>query len=148
MSDVSRVRLCMECDFKNGDFCGAGIGAEQPLKQFRSICLGSMWVAKTNRAHVDPKSLLTKLHDVGSDLTDIAAERIRGLTAALDRAEADKAAAVEALETLFDAITATDHVGDRKLTITGSTANLRWLLDAEENAQLILAAAIRAQDPQ
>ena len=40
-----------------------------------------------------------------------------------------------ALDSLLDAITASDMVGDRSLTITGPTANLKWLLEAEEEAR-------------
>ena len=58
---------------------------------------------------------------------------------ALERAETLLAEAVEALDNLIDAITATDQIGDRKLVITGSTANLKWLLEAEEDARATLA---------
>ena len=47
----------------------------------------------------------------------------------------------EALEGLLDAIFAQDHRGDRLLTITGPTASLKWLLEAEEEARAALAKA-------
>ena len=47
---------------------------------------------------------------------------------------------VEALDNLLDAITASDEIGDRTLTITGSTANLTWLLETEDDARAALAA--------
>ena len=40
----------------------------------------------------------------------------------------------DALDNLLQAITAEDQFHDRSLTITGSTANLRWLLEAEDDA--------------
>ena len=46
-----------------------------------------------------------------------------------------------ALDSLLDAITASDMVGDRSLTITGPTANLKWLLEAEEEARDALGDA-------
>jgi hypothetical protein len=54
-------------------------------------------------------------------------------------AEVKLAKAVEALDDLLEAITAEDRFGDRSLTITGSTANLKWLLDAEDTARATLA---------
>jgi hypothetical protein len=47
--------------------------------------------------------------------------------------------AVEALDGLLEAITATTQHGDRSLTITGPTANLKWLLETEEEARATLA---------
>jgi Lar family restriction alleviation protein len=47
--------------------------------------------------------------------------------------------AVEALDDLLEAITAEDRFGDRSLTITGPTANLKWLLETEEEARATLA---------
>jgi Lar family restriction alleviation protein len=46
--------------------------------------------------------------------------------------------AVEALDGLLEAITATTQHGDRSLTITGPTANLKWLLETEEEARATL----------
>ena len=46
---------------------------------------------------------------------------------------------MEALDDLLEAITAEDRFGDRSLTITGSTAYLKWLLDAEDTARATLA---------
>jgi len=58
---------------------------------------------------------------------------------------ADWDSAADAIETLTDAldnllatITAEDQFHDRSLTITGPTANLRWLLEAEEDARAAL----------
>ena len=56
-----------------------------------------------------------------------------------DALEAKLAQAVDALDDLLEAITAEDRFGDRSLTITGSTANLKWLLDAEDTARATLA---------
>jgi chromosome segregation ATPase len=53
--------------------------------------------------------------------------------------EAKLAKAVEALDGLLEAITATTQHGDRSLTITGPTANLKWLLETEEEARATLA---------
>jgi hypothetical protein len=53
--------------------------------------------------------------------------------------EAKLAKAVEALDGLLEAITATTQHGDRSLTITGPTANLKWLLETEEEARALLA---------
>ena len=44
----------------------------------------------------------------------------------------------DALDNLLQAITAEDQFHDRSLTITGSTANLRWLLEAEDDARAAL----------
>jgi actin-like ATPase involved in cell morphogenesis len=65
------------------------------------------------------------------------------LSSALLRAEAAEARVkelVEALDNLLEAITASDQIGDRRLTITGPTANLRRLLDACVDARATLAA--------
>ena len=40
----------------------------------------------------------------------------------------------ELIDNLLEAITASDRHGDRSLTITGPTYNLKWLLQAEEHA--------------
>ena len=50
------------------------------------------------------------------------------------------AALVDALDNLLEAVTASAETGDRALTITGSTANLKWLLESEEDARTALAA--------
>jgi chromosome segregation ATPase len=47
--------------------------------------------------------------------------------------------AIKALDGLLEAITATTQHGDRSLTITGPTANLKWLLEMEEEARTTLA---------
>ena len=60
----------------------------------------------------------------GETMAHEAADRIEALTDALDN--------------LLEAITAEDQFHDRSLTITGSTANLRWLLEAEEDARAVL----------
>lgn len=49
-------------------------------------------------------------------------------------------ALADAAQNLLDAITAEDQFGDRSLTITGRTQNLKWLLEAEEEARAALAA--------
>ena len=73
-----------------------------------------------------------------SDRADqYAAERDAAIARA-DAAEAKVEKLRGALDDLLDAITATDRHGDRKLTITGSTANLKWLLEAEEEARAAL----------
>ena len=48
---------------------------------------------------------------------------------------------VEALDNLIDAITAEDSIGDRPLIITGPTKNLKWLIEATDDAYAALAAA-------
>jgi hypothetical protein len=50
-------------------------------------------------------------------------------------------ALVDALDNLLESITATDRFGDRALTITGPTANLKWLLESCEDAKAALATA-------
>lgn len=55
-----------------------------------------------------------------------------------ETAEAEVARLRAALENLLDAILAQDRHGDRSLTITGSTANLKWLLEAEDDARAAL----------
>ena len=57
----------------------------------------------------------------------------------IDDLKAKLAKAVEALDDLLEAITAEDRFGDRSLTITGPTANLKWLLETEEEARTTLA---------
>lgn len=52
---------------------------------------------------------------------------------------------VEALDNLLEAITTEDRFHDRSLTITGPTYNLKWLLEAEEDARAALAAAKAVQ---
>ena len=67
----------------------------------------------------------------------------------IEELEAKLAKAVEALDDLLEAITAEDRFRDRSLTITGSTANLKWLLDAENNARTTLAtlsSTMKGQD--
>ncbi len=63
----------------------------------------------------------------------------------LGRADAHLIAAApdlaEALDNLLDAILAEDQRGDRALTIQGSTAALKWLLEAEDDAKAALAKA-------
>jgi hypothetical protein len=61
-------------------------------------------------------------------------------TARAEAAEARVKVLVEALDNLLEAITASDQIGDRSLTITGPTANLRRLLDACVDARAALAA--------
>lgn len=59
----------------------------------------------------------------------------------LTASEAKLAKAVEALDDLLEAITAEDRLGDRSLTITGPTANLKWLIEAEDTARAALTHA-------
>ena len=73
-------------------------------------------------------------------------ERIEELTAERDRfgerideLTAKMAVAVDALDCLLDAITASDRIGDRVLTIQGPTSGLKWLAEAEEQAIATLA---------
>lgn len=61
------------------------------------------------------------------------------MLARAEAAEAKLARAVEGLDGLLEAITATTQYGDRSLDITGPTANLKWLLEAEEAARAIIA---------
>ena len=44
------------------------------------------------------------------------------------------------LDNLLDAITADDKFGDRSLTITGPTSNLKWLIEAQDDARSAIAA--------
>lgn len=69
-------------------------------------------------------------------VVDATAERL----AALDTpAPALMAELVEALDNLLEAISAETQHGDRSLTITGPTANLKWLIEAQDDARAILA---------
>jgi hypothetical protein len=75
-----------------------------------------------------------------------AADRIEALTVEREFFEEEWVSAVdklnkavEALDGLLEAITATTQHGDRSLTITGPTANLKWLLETEEEARATLA---------
>ena len=61
---------------------------------------------------------------ISAVLADDAADRIEALTAERDRLR-------EAMDNRLEAITAEDQFHDRSLTITGSTANLRQLLEAD-----------------
>ena len=72
---------------------------------------------------------VAELRSYGMLSTNQAADRIEALTDALDN--------------LLEAITAEDQFHDRSLTITGSTANLRWLLEAEDDAR----AALKGETP-
>lgn len=48
---------------------------------------------------------------------------------------------LEALDGLLEAITAENQHRDRALTITGPTANLKWLLEACDDARAAIAKA-------
>lgn len=50
------------------------------------------------------------------------------------------------LDNLLDAITADDKFGDRSLTITGPTSNLKWLIEAQDDARAALAAYAKLGD--
>ena len=65
-------------------------------------------------------------------------EGVPALLARLEAAEAEVEKLRGALDDLLDAITATDRHGDRTLTITGPIANLKCLLEAEEEARAAL----------
>ena len=69
-----------------------------------------------------------------------ATEYIRADLATPAAMTPEVAALVEALEGLLDATTAENRFGDRALTITGPTANLKWLIDAQDEAHAALAA--------
>lgn len=55
-------------------------------------------------------------------------------------------ALVEALDNLLEAITAENQFHDRSLTITGPTVNLKWLLEAEDEAHAAIAAWEASRD--
>jgi hypothetical protein len=55
-------------------------------------------------------------------------------------------ALVEALDNLLEAITAENQFHDRSLTITGPTVNLKWLLEAEDEARAAIAAWEASRD--
>jgi hypothetical protein len=48
-------------------------------------------------------------------------------------------ALLDTADDLLNAITAKNQFGDRSLTITGSTANLEWLIGAEDDTRAVLA---------
>jgi uncharacterized membrane protein len=77
--------------------------------------------------------------DTMNDMVQMGMARDEAMARA-EAAETEVARLREALDNLLDAITALDEIGDRTLTITGSTANLKWLLEAEEDARAALAA--------
>lgn len=80
-------------------------------------------------------------YGVAEETMQVAAANARLIAAAPTLAtlyadQADELARVmEALDHLLDAITATDQIGDRVLTITGGTAALKWLIEAEDDAR-------------
>ena len=80
----------------------------------------------------DKLATCEKYRDAYSECDRIGTQAVRDL-------EAKLAKAVEALDDLLEAITAEDRFGDRSLTITGPTANLKWLLETEEEARATLA---------
>ena len=92
-------------------------------------------------------NLTTRLLDAVNGEHDMTAHGADILEAVnrIEELEAELAKAVEALDDLLEAITAEDRFRDRSLTITGSTANLKWLLDAENNARTTIAA-LKGQD--
>lgn len=87
---------------------------------------------------INQRNELANLMARDGRLAELAADRYR-LAAANAALEAKVAGLVEALAGLLCAITDTDQIGDRKLTITGGTEALRWLLDAEDAARATLA---------
>jgi chromosome segregation ATPase len=80
----------------------------------------------------DKLATCEKYRDAYAECDRIGTQAVRDL-------EAKLAKAVEALDDLLEAITAEDRFGDRSLTITGPTANLKWLLETEEEARATLA---------
>ena len=52
--------------------------------------------------------------------------------------QAENARLREALDSLTDAVTASDRFGDRALAITGPTGNLKWLIEATDEARAAL----------
>ena len=87
---------------------------------------------------INQRNELANLRARDGRLAELAADRDR-LAAANAVLEAKVAGLVDALAGLLCAITDTDQIGDRKLTITGGTEALRWLLDAEDAARAALA---------
>lgn len=87
---------------------------------------------------------LAEVQTLKAELRESRMQSLSDLGQAQDAWEAQKAAEAEvarlraALENLLDAILAQDRHGDRSLTITGSTANLKWLLEAEDDARTAL----------
>ena len=55
-----------------------------------------------------------------------------------DALQAENARLREALDSLTDAVTASDRFGDRALAITGPTGNLKWLIEATDEARAAL----------
>ena len=87
---------------------------------------------------INQRNELANLRARDGRMAELAVERDR-LAAANAVLEAKVAGLVDALAGLLCAITDTDQIGDRKLTITGGTEALRWLLDAEDAARAALA---------
>ena len=87
---------------------------------------------------INQRNELANLRARDGRMAELAVERDR-LAAANAVLEAKVAGLVDALAGLLCAITDTDQIGDRKLTITGGTEALRWLLDAEDAARATLA---------
>ena len=75
--------------------------------------------------------------DDAEDAARQEATRTARIMAAIDAP--DVAELVEALDNLLEAISAENQHGDRSLTITGPTLNLKWLLEAQEDARAVLA---------
>jgi len=65
-------------------------------------------------------------------------DRAEAAEAKLAERDAEIARLRETLDNLLDAITATDQIGDRVLSITGSTANLKWLIETIEDSRAAL----------
>jgi len=73
-----------------------------------------------------------------TDQLQVSNELGKALEEDAGQLRADNARCREALDNLLEAITANDKFGDRSLTTTGPTANLKWLLEAEEDARAAL----------
>lgn len=82
---------------------------------------------------------LTKERDEAMQLLQTLSNMNGDLSRDMYKTKLLLAKAVEALDDLLEAITAEDRFGDRSLTITGPTANLKWLLETEEEARTTLA---------
>jgi hypothetical protein len=90
-------------------------------------------------ARLDRIEALTKERDEAMQLLQTLSNMNGDLSRDMYKTKLLLAKAVEALDDLLEAITAEDRFGDRSLTITGPTANLKWLLETEEEARATLA---------
>jgi GAF domain-containing protein len=104
----------------------------------RDLNIANVWYdPRTNAGHADA-ALIARAPDLAAEVLRLTAANaaLAAENARLGKRVED---ARELIDNLLEAITASDRHGDRSLTITGPTYNLKWLLEAEEDACAWLA---------